>query len=95
MTDGCSGFGCQTECLGAADLFWPQAVGTAVLTVAMAGSGDPKVRSKYRTQEVTKVIHYAPDFVHPRRAPLGKTEQVLLGDLEQRKLVEPTKASLF
>ena len=33
MNDGCGGHGCLRECVGAADVFWPQAVGTAVMEV--------------------------------------------------------------
>ena len=38
MTDGCQGFKCQQECIGAADLFWPQVVGSGVLRVALEGT---------------------------------------------------------
>ena len=33
MLDGCGGSGCKGDCLGAADVYWPQAVGTAVMEV--------------------------------------------------------------
>jgi hypothetical protein len=36
MTRGCGSYACQAECLGAADLRWPQAVGTSVLKVVVA-----------------------------------------------------------
>ena len=38
MTDGCEGFKCRQECVGAADLFWPQVVGSGILRVGLEGS---------------------------------------------------------
>ena len=35
MTDGCQGFKCQQECVGAADLYWPQVVGSGVLRIGL------------------------------------------------------------
>ena len=38
MTDGCQGFKCRQECIGAADLFWPQVIGSGVLRIALEGT---------------------------------------------------------
>ena len=35
MTDGCDGYKCRQECLGAADLFWPQVVGSGVMRIVL------------------------------------------------------------
>ena len=43
MTDGCGGLQCRQNCLGAADILWPQSVGTGVMEVCLAGRRDSNV----------------------------------------------------
>jgi len=41
MTRGCGQYACQAECLSAADVRWPQAVGTGVMKICMVGFRNP------------------------------------------------------
>ena len=37
MTHGCQGFQCKGECIGAADEYWAQTVGSALIRLTVQG----------------------------------------------------------
>lgn len=87
MTDGCRGFKCRRECIGAADLFWPQVVGSGVLRVGLEGSGDKDVLVRLMEPLVEKL---GPESWEA----LNKGELYLLKNITNIKHKQSTALSL-
>ena len=46
MTHGCQGFQCKGECIGAADEYWAQTVGSALIRLTVQGKTSQKLCTK-------------------------------------------------
>lgn len=62
MREGCGNLLCAKRCLGVADIFWPQVVGSGILYIVMHGNPEKQclVRLLYSTYRVRqKGIFYS------------------------------------
>ena len=54
MTHGCQGFQCKGECIGAADEYWAQTVGSALIRLTVQGKKIYHISDSFLNLEIVE-----------------------------------------